>query len=86
MISRGSGEFSATVTDTDGNEHDVLVKYRGYSDPGRIHPVDESYAPESEIELDVTGIPEGVTVPESEHERLEEKAYEHLVNDDRRKI
>jgi hypothetical protein len=85
IITRGSGDFSAVVTDADGAEHDVTVKYQGYSDSGRMHPVDLAYAPESEIEIDVEGIPDGVQVDESEHARLEELAFERLVDDNQRR-
>jgi len=83
MIKRGSGEFEAVVTDVDGNEHDVLVKYQGYSDPGFISgPPENCYPPEGEIEIEVTGLPAGVIPDDDEQERLEELAFQHLVDDD----
>ena len=86
MITRGSGTFDATVTDADGNEYDVVVTYKGYSDPGRVSgPPEDCYPPEGEMEiLKVRGVPAGVEIPESEMERIEDKAWEHLMSDDRR--
>lgn len=84
MIIRGSGEFETTVTDVDGNEHEVVVAYGGYSDPGVCSgPVERCYAPEGECEIIVKGAPTGVEVDESEYARLEDEAWDHLVNDKR---
>ena len=82
MITRGSGEFEATVM-VDDDEFDVLVKYRGYSDTGKLNPVDEAYPPEGEVELDIVGLPPGITLSDKEQERLEDLAYEHLHEDTR---
>ena len=87
-IKRGSGEFSATITmpDDEGNDcdHDVVVRFKGYSDPGVCSgPVERCYAPESEMELEVVnadGTPfTGGT--DKDLRRLEVLAYEHLGDD-----
>jgi len=86
MVKRGSGEFEATVTDVDGKEHDVLVKYQGYIDSGRVYgPPDDCYPPESEVEIEVTGLPAGATFDDEEQDRLEGLAFQHLVDDDPRR-
>ena len=84
MITRGSGEFEATVIDDDQTEYDVIVRYKGYSDPGVLSgPVERCYPPEGEMEIEVKGLPDGVTVSDKEQERLEQIAYEHLEYDER---
>jgi len=84
MITRGSGEFTSTITDADGNEHEVTVTYKGYSDPGVCSgPVERCYAPEGEIEIDVRGIPEGFELTDAEQKLLEDQAWDHLMEDRR---
>ena len=83
MITRGSGEFDATIT-VDDTDYEVLVKYKGYSDPGRFSgPPENCYPPEGEMEIDVIGLPPGITPSDKEQERLEDLAYERLHEDTR---
>jgi hypothetical protein len=81
-IKRGQGSFVATVDDVDGNEHEVTVTYRGYSDPGRTYgPPEECYPPEGEMDIAIDGIPDGVDFGDRDalHQRLEDQAWEHLL-------
>ena len=85
MIKRARGEFRTWVEDVNGNEHEITVRYRGYSDPGRLYgPPENCYPPESEIELEYEGIPEGVDFGDLDaiHERIEEEAWEHFGDRD----
>ena len=72
---------SVQVCDADGNDVDVAVTYRGYSDPGCTYgPVEMCYPPEGEIEF-LSCKDEGgndVTPTDKETERLEELAYQNL--------
>lgn len=80
-IKRGQGSFVATVKDVNGNEHEITVRYGGYSDPGRLSgPPEDCYPPEGEIEIEFDGIPEGVDFGDLDalHERLADEAWEHL--------
>ena len=78
MIKRGHGEFTDIVTDSEGNEIPVTVKWQGYSDPGRTYgPPEDCYSPEGDMELTITGA-EGRDIPDAEYDRLEELAYEYL--------
>ena len=79
-IKRGSGLFSTTITDDLDEEIDVEVTYQGYSDPGVVSgPVERCYPPEGEMEIlsvTVNGIEQVIT--DSQREKIEEEAWEHL--------
>ncbi len=48
------GEFTTTVNDVDGNEHEVTVRYKGYYQQEKISgPPEKCYPAEGEIELEV---------------------------------
>ena len=78
-IKRGSGEFETTIVDVHGNEIDIVVGYKGYSDPGKLYgPPEDCYPPEGEIEITyITGVDEK-DIPDSELKDLETFAYNHL--------
>ena len=81
MIKRGEGTFGYTVTDATGDEIDVEVVWRGYSDPGVASgPVERCCPPEGEIEiLSITrahGISQDVSPEDAE--RIKEAAWDQL--------
>lgn len=79
MIKRGSGEFESTCTTSTGHEFDVLVKWRGYSDPGNASgPPEYCYPPEGEVEFEVIGLPPGEVPADGEEERIEQECWDEL--------
>jgi hypothetical protein len=79
---RRHNTITVTVEGSDGNEYDVDVEYKGYSDPGRTYgPPENCYPPEGEIViLKMSGLPDGVTVANEDKamEYIDEQCFEDL--------
>ena len=73
-----------TIKGQCGHYHDDCeVEYKGYGDPGCTYgPVEMCYPPEGEIEiLSITLDGQPFIAAESEGERIENTAFEHLQED-----
>ena len=82
---RATDSFTATLKGACGHEHeDCEVSYKGYSDPGRTYgPPEDCYPPEGEVEIiSITCDGEPFVAAETEAERIEKLAFEHLESDD----
>lgn len=78
----GSGSFTFCVEDTDGKEHEILVKYKGYYDSGNTSgPPEYCYPPEGEMEVEYQ-LPDFVEIDDLDtiHQQIEGEAYEQLTN------
>lgn len=74
------GEFTTTVNDIDGNQHEVIIRYKGYYLPAKIYCLPDKYYPaEGEIELKID-FPAGYEFDKDELEYvLHEKAWEDFL-------
>ena len=80
MIRKGSGEFTFYVEVDDGKETPINVKWRGYSDSGRLSgPPEDCYPPEGEMELDYQLPSNAFDSAEKLHEQIEQMAYDNLM-------
>ena len=80
-IKRGSGSFTMTLKGACGHYHDDCeVEYKGYSDPGNTYgPPENCWPPEGEVEiLSIIFDGQPFIAAESEGERIEQLAFEHL--------
>jgi hypothetical protein len=70
------GEFTTTVCDIDGNQHEVTVRYKGYYFPPiRKSSSEGSWPAEGGIDLEID-YPAGIKFADLE-EYLHDKAWEH---------
>ena len=73
------GEFTTTVNDVDGNEHEVTVRYKGYYFPPiRNGSSENSYPADGGIELEID-YPAGIKFPDLE-EYLHDEAWGDYFN------
>lgn len=81
MIKRQKGKFTVTVVDVKGEEHDLTVKFSGYTDSGKLYgPPEHCYPPESEMDFEIENLPEGINFGDMNllNERLEEQAWAYF--------
>ena len=74
-----SGEFTTTVSDVDGDEHEVTVRYKGYYQQEKISgPPENCCLGEGEIDIEVD-YPVGIKFPDLE-EHLHDEAWGDYLN------